>query len=110
MIIRLTDNVQHSVYTYTYTSNTFSACIDTVPIAHRLTAQCLMNNYMGFVLKNMYGNFQFLKNPLHICIDIQSTIKLIISQKLSTNLSQYVLFFFMKYMPMDLSFQSFYKI
>lgn len=81
MIIRLTDNVQHSVYTYTYTSNTFSACIETVPIAHRLTAQCLMNNYMGFVLKNMYGNFQFLKNPLHICIDIQSTIKLIISQK-----------------------------
>lgn len=61
MIIRLTDNVQHSVYTYTYTSNTFSACIDTVPIAHRLTAQCLMNNYMGFVLKNMY--FPVFKKP-----------------------------------------------
>lgn len=61
MIIRLTDNVQHSVYTYTYTSNTFSACIDTVPIAHRLTAQCLMNNYMGFVLKNML--FPVFKKP-----------------------------------------------
>lgn len=61
MIIRLTDNVQHSVYTYTYTSNTFSACIDTVPIAHRLTAQCLMNNYMGFVLKNM--QFSVFKKP-----------------------------------------------
>lgn len=61
MIIRLTDNVQHSVYTYTYTSNTFSACFDTVPIAHRLTAQCLMNNYMGFVLKNML--FSVFKKP-----------------------------------------------